>query len=170
VSMLMNFNTKFIGIFIFISLVLCITTVVSAENNSAVQSTVNELTVQTENANSHNDINSTDIINDTDLREEIISNLESNGVNTSVLRAAISVGDNNKAKNILELYKDKLQANPDYVKPEQTEINPGKDNSDSNTIPVKSTPAPSETKSPLSIFTVIIGIGAAICVTLFLKR
>lgn len=150
----MNAKMKAISLFMF--LLLCAPVWVSAAEESA--------------ANSSTDISAMDIINDTTLRDEVLANLESNGVNTSVLRAAISVGATGKVQNILEFYKDKLKANPNYVKPEET----GNESTDKSnvdeTVPAESVPLPTETKSPVSPFTILAGIGAAGCVIIFLKR
>ncbi|NLV26065.1 MAG: hypothetical protein GXY48_02690 [Methanomicrobiales archaeon] len=115
------------------------------------------------------DINSMDIINDTELQSTVLENLESNGVDTSVLRAAISVGATGKVRNILELYKDKLQANPDYVKPEESENQSAQDITKEETSPAETAPVGTEAKSPLSPFTILVGLMAGVCI-IYMKK
>lgn len=165
----MTLNLNLFGTLIVFSLILCLVAGVSAAEESTTQSVGNNgSSVQTGNAANLNDISTLDLINDTVTRDQVLSNLESNGVNTSVLRAAISVGASGKVKNILEYYKDKIQANPNAVKPEATAEGSAAETGESKTTP-EATPVPTGTKSPLSPFVALIGIVAAGCIA-FLKR
>ncbi|MDD1723562.1 MAG: hypothetical protein LUQ07_00365 [Methanospirillum sp.] len=170
VSICMTLNIILSRTLIVFSLILCLVAGASAAEESATQSLDNGSSVQAGSTVNLNDINSLDLINDTATRELVLSNLESNGVNTSVLRAAISVGATGKVKNILEYYKDKIQANPDAVKPEATADESAAGNGESKTTSEEATPVPTGTKSPLSPFVTLIGIAAAGCVAFVLKR
>jgi hypothetical protein len=165
----MNYNSKFIGILIFIALIFCVSSVVSAAENSAVQSSGNDSSVQSASLSTQSP-DTMDIINNSDLREEVITNLESNGVNTSVLQAAISVGNTEKVKNILVYYKDKLQAAPKNETSSPVESEAVKEKQTSKATEEGQTPVPVGTKSPLSPFTVLMGIGLAGCAVFLLKR
>lgn len=157
----MQLKVRFSGLCILTALILCIMTGVSLAEDTGmnVSETVNTM-----------DINSMDIINDTELQSTVLENLESNGVDTSVLRAAISVGATGKVRNILELYKDKLQANPDYVKPEESGNESTPVTSNTETVPEEPTPIPTKTQSPISLITVVFGFMAVLCIFSFQKR
>ena len=116
------------------------------------------------------DVRSMDIINNSELRDTVISNLESNGVDTSVLKAAISVGANGKVANILEYYKDKLQANPDYVNPTEDVKSSAEEKEEKNEMADEPTAIPTDTKSALSPFIALIGIAIAGCAAFAMKR
>lgn len=155
----MQLKVRFSGLCIFTALILCLMTGVSVAENTEmnVSETVNTM-----------DISSMDIINDTELQDTVLANLESNGVDTNVLRAAISVGATGKVRNILELYKDKLQANPDYVKPDKSVNQSSQDNTE--TMPEEPAPLPTKTQSPISLITVIFGFMAVLCIFSLQKR
>lgn len=126
-----------------------------------------------------------DFVNNSEFREKILSDLESKGVDTAELRAAMQSGDQEKILKLMDSFRDKLPGGPQNGTPgpkfdgkepmgNQTKYNGPADKSGTAPSPVqsaqKSQPVPTPTKSPLSPLIVLTGIGAVGLAVAAIKR
>jgi|GEM_PF-4776179 len=237
---------KILGMLVFLCLVFCITSVVSAIQDPAIQLPGNDSSMQPGGMPPSNGGNPMDILNNTDLRDRMLNNLESRGVNTSEIKAAIANGDQEKVRSLMESYRNSFPrpdnntvprnggAPPDFANnsefqnkmisdlesagidtseikaaiasgdkervrnlmtsyrdklpgpmngtPGESGMGPGmgpgpqgqpgdiKQPGPGSQSQEQSSPVPTPTQSPVSPLTILVGIGAAGCATLLLKR
>jgi hypothetical protein len=112
-----------------------------------------------------------DFVNNTEFQNKMISDLDSAGVNTSEIKAAIASGDQEKVRSLMESYRDKMPG-PRNGTPGDGRMGPGPQGQPGSQSQQQeqSTPMPTPTQSPISPLTILAGIGAAGCATLLLKR
>ena len=122
--------------------------------------------------------------NDTAFEERMVKDLESQGVDTTELKAAIASGDQEKIRSVMEGLKDKMPRPSMNGTPGNEGKPQGNDapqqkpadkqapaESNSGEKPSETTgPQPTQTQSPLSPLTIIAGIGAAGLAVVSLKR
>ena len=232
----MDQNFKYFCLFFSLCLLIVLTPGVSAGNETVMQASENHSTVQPCNLPPQNNGTPPDFVNNSEFRDKMISDLESNGVNTSELKAAIASGDQEKSRNLMESLRDKLPHGPQERMQGNGSMGPGKERPPMGTgpgpqermqgngsmgpgkerppmgtgpgpqermqgngsmgpgkerppmgtgpgpqdqppgmkpgseQPVEQTPQPTETKSPLSPFSVLAGITAAGCTVLLSRR
>ena len=122
--------------------------------------------------------------NNTAFEERMVKDLESQGVDTTELKAAIASGDQTKIRSVMDGLRDKMprpsmngtpgkEAAPQGNNAPQQK--PGEKQTPAESKSVEkpaetSVPQPTQTKSPLSPLTIIAGIGAAGLAIVSLKR
>lgn len=121
-----------------------------------------------------------DFTNNSQFRENLLSDLESKGIDTTELRAAMESGDQEKIRQLMDSFRDKLPDRPQNGtsgsgfdgKEQRGNLSTQGSHTDkvsgvSGTAPTsiqsvkQSQPVPTPTKSPLSPIAIILGIGIA---------
>jgi hypothetical protein len=116
-----------------------------------------------------------DFVNNTEFQNKMISDLETAGVNTSEIKAAIASGDQAKVRSLMESHRGKMPG-PRNGTPGDGGMGPGMGPGPQGQPGLQSqpqeqaTPMPTPTQSPISPLTILAGIGAAGCVTFLNKR
>ena len=124
-----------------------------------------------------------DFANNTTFQEQIVNRLESKGVDTTELKAALASGDQGKIRTVMEGLRDKLpqpfmngtsgNAGMPQGNDRPQEKLPGKQASEPNPAgqPQQTQQAqPAQTQSPLSPLTVLAGIGIVGFAVISLRR
>ena len=123
----MDQNLKYFGLFFSLCLLIILTPGVSAGNETVMQVLENHSTVQPCSLPPQNNSTPPDFVNNSEFRDKIISDLESNGVNTSELKAAIASGDQEKSRDLMESLRDKFRHGPQERLQGNDTLGPGKE-------------------------------------------
>jgi hypothetical protein len=109
-----------------------------------------------------------DFANDSAFLERMVQDLESRGVDTTELKAAIASGNQEKIRAVMDSIRDRMPQPPMNGTPGREGIPPGSAESQGSPAGKSSVqpeqtqePQPAATRSPLSPLTVLAGLGAA---------